>query len=47
LTGNQYHERKSDVARYRETVEYLRDSALTPRDSVHLIAEVRKAYAGE
>jgi transcriptional regulator with XRE-family HTH domain len=44
LTGNQYHERKNDVARYRETLEYLRDCALNPHDSVQYIAEVRKAY---
>ena len=46
LTGNQYLERKPDVARYRETIEYLRDSALSPRDSQVLIAEHRDAYQG-
>ena len=44
LTGNQYHERKNDLARYRETVECLRDSALNPRDSAQYIAEMRKTY---
>jgi hypothetical protein len=45
LTGNQYLERKADIARYRETVEYLRDSALSPRDSLRLISEYRESYA--
>jgi transcriptional regulator with XRE-family HTH domain len=40
LTGNQYLERKAEIARYREAVEYLRDSALSPRDSLALIAKV-------
>ena len=47
LTGNQYLERKLDIDRYRETVEYLRDSALSPRDSQVLIAERRDAYQDE
>ena len=47
LTGNQYIERKDDIARYREAVEYLRDSALSPRDSLSLITELKKAYESE
>jgi transcriptional regulator with XRE-family HTH domain len=46
LTGNQYLEKPADIARYREAIEDLRDSALTPRDSLARIDEVRKAYAG-
>jgi transcriptional regulator with XRE-family HTH domain len=45
LTGNQYHERKVDVDRYREAIDYLRDSASRPEESVLRIDEVRKAYA--
>jgi transcriptional regulator with XRE-family HTH domain len=45
LTGNQYLERKVDVSRYREAVEYLRDSALSPKDSLQRIAEYRQSYA--
>ena len=30
LTGNQYIERKADLARYREAVEHLRDSFSQP-----------------
>jgi hypothetical protein len=44
LTGIHYLERNDDIARYRETVEYLRDSALSPRDSQVLITEHREAY---
>jgi len=47
LTGNQYIERKADIARYREAVEYLRDSALSPRDSLFLITELKRAYESE
>jgi transcriptional regulator with XRE-family HTH domain len=46
LTTNLYQERKADLDRYREAVEYLRDSALSPRDSVLRISEMRRAYVG-
>lgn len=46
LSTNLYQERASDLERYREALEYLRDQALNPRDSVALIAEVQRAYAG-
>jgi len=46
LTTNLYLERDSDLDRYREAMEYLRDEALSPRDSVALIAEAQKSYAG-
>ena len=42
LRGNQYMQRKVDVDRYRETIEYLRDSALSPRDSVKFAGEMRE-----
>ena len=45
LTGNQYLEKPVDVIRYREAVEYLRDSALSPRDSVQFVTEMQKGYA--
>lgn len=47
LGGNVYYERPVDVARYRESIEYIRDSALSPRDSVQLITETRKTYVPE
>jgi transcriptional regulator with XRE-family HTH domain len=46
LTGNQYIERSADIARYREAVEYLRDSALSPRDSLQRVDQVRKMHTG-
>ena len=45
LTGNQYLEKPADLSRYREAIEHLRDAALTPRDSLGRIDEIRKAYA--
>jgi len=47
LTYNQYLEKLADVARYREALDYLCDSALTPRDSVQLVTEMQRAYAGQ
>jgi transcriptional regulator with XRE-family HTH domain len=44
LTGNQYFERKAEIARYREAIEYLRDSALNPRDSLMRMDGLREAY---
>jgi len=45
LTGNQYFERMVHINRYREAIEILRDSALSPRDSIQYVAEMReKAY---
>jgi transcriptional regulator with XRE-family HTH domain len=46
LTGNQYLQREADIARYRETIEYLYQHALTSQDSVDLIIELRKNYIG-
>jgi transcriptional regulator with XRE-family HTH domain len=45
LTANQYLERKGDVARYRETIDYLRESALGPPESVQRIIEQRESCA--
>jgi transcriptional regulator with XRE-family HTH domain len=47
LTGNQYLEKPADIARYREALDYLRDSALSPRESVQLITTMQKAYASK
>lgn len=46
LASAQYYERPTDVARYREAVEDIRDSALSPRDSLKRMAEIRETYAG-
>jgi len=40
LFSNRYQERKVEIDRYREALEYLRDAALSPRDSISLIAEL-------
>jgi transcriptional regulator with XRE-family HTH domain len=42
LTGNQYMERRADVARYRDAIERLGDSGLNPRDSVRRVNELRR-----
>lgn len=41
LVSNRYYERPVEIARYREALEYLRDVALSPRDSTALITKVR------
>jgi transcriptional regulator with XRE-family HTH domain len=47
LTGNQYHEHKAHIARYREAIDYLRDAALSPGDSISRIDEARKGFQRE
>jgi len=44
LVSQLYLERPAEVERYRETIEYLRDSALSMQDSMALIAEIRDTY---
>jgi transcriptional regulator with XRE-family HTH domain len=46
LLSNLYQERPAELARYREALEYLRDAALSPRDSLSLITKIRNTYAG-
>jgi transcriptional regulator with XRE-family HTH domain len=41
LINHQYYERSADVARYREAIDYLRDSALSPRDSVEYLKKIK------
>jgi transcriptional regulator with XRE-family HTH domain len=40
LTGNHYLGKDADIGRYREAVEYLRDTALSPRESVQRLTEI-------
>ena len=42
LAGNQYLQHRGDIARYRETIEYLRGRALNPSDSTALMIKMRK-----
>jgi transcriptional regulator with XRE-family HTH domain len=44
LTRNQYMENSADVSRYKESIDYLRYSALNARDSVKHFTEMRKRY---
>lgn len=46
LTGNLYLQRKADIDRYRETINYLRDRALSKPSSVKLIQKIRENYGG-
>ena len=43
LYTNRYLERPAEIERYREALEYLRDVALTPRESTGLITRTRNA----
>jgi transcriptional regulator with XRE-family HTH domain len=47
LTGNRYFDRKIEIDRYREAIEGARDSALSPRDSLKRLDDLRKAYLSE
>lgn len=40
LVSHLYQDRPADIARYREAIEYLRDDASSPRDSLHLISRI-------
>ncbi len=40
LFHNRYQERRVEIDRYREALEYLRDAALSPRDSISLITGI-------
>ena len=44
LSENQYLERRDEIARYRETIDYLRARALDQHDSLTLIAKARDTY---
>ncbi|MGD0239260.1 MAG: helix-turn-helix transcriptional regulator [Streptosporangiaceae bacterium] len=45
LASHQYTQRVPDVSRYRETIEYVYGSSLTPRDSISFICEKRDLLA--
>ena len=45
LTDNRYLQRADEIARYRETIEYLRGRALNVSDSIALMNEMRQSYA--
>jgi hypothetical protein len=45
LYNNLYQERPDQVERYREAIEYLRDAALSPRDSISMICKIQAYHA--
>lgn len=47
LVAHQYLDKKEDIERYREATEYLRDSALSPRESIQRIIESRDLHQGD
>jgi len=47
LAGNQYLDRKVDIARYREVIDYLYARALSPQESAKLISKARKDCIGK
>jgi transcriptional regulator with XRE-family HTH domain len=44
LTGNQYLEKPAEIARYREAIECLYGSALSPAESVKLVDQLQKDF---
>lgn len=44
LESQIYHEKPVDVTHYAESLDYLRDAALSPRDSVSLITEFQEKW---
>jgi hypothetical protein len=46
LTGNKYLERDADIARYRETIDYLHKLALSLQDSVQDLHHAGRAHRG-
>ena len=44
LLSHQYLERKNEIDRYRETIDNLRDSALSSQDSIKRITAARDMY---
>lgn len=46
LVGHLYQEKPAELERYSESLEYLRDTALSPRESAKLIEQVNAGYSG-
>ena len=44
LASHQYYEHASDIARYRQAIDYIRDHALSPRNSAQFLADIGRAY---
>ena len=46
LVNQAYQEKPDELKRYREATEYLRDAALSPRETIARIEEVQKVHQG-
>jgi transcriptional regulator with XRE-family HTH domain len=46
MISHQYYDRADEVARFREALENIHDSALSPGDSARRLAGIREEYAG-
>jgi transcriptional regulator with XRE-family HTH domain len=44
LAESQHYDRPGQIDRYREAIESIGDSALSPQGSLHRLAEIRKGY---
>ena len=47
LARDSYLDRPAELERYREALNYLRDAALSPRDSRRKIEEISVGYAAD
>ena len=47
LAHESYLDRRADLERYREALDYLRDAALSPRESRKLIEELSAGYRAD
>jgi transcriptional regulator with XRE-family HTH domain len=47
LVESQHFDRPDQIERYREAIERIRDSALSPQNSLHRLADLRKGYDAE
>jgi hypothetical protein len=47
LMGWLYLERSQDIQRYRQVHEYLRTAALSPKESIELVAEIRAHHSAK
>lgn len=47
LVAHQYLDKKEDIERYREAIDHLRDSALSPRESIQRIIKIRDSHQGD
>jgi transcriptional regulator with XRE-family HTH domain len=47
LFSNRFLKRAVEINRYREAIEYLRDAALSVRDSLNLITEIKRLHESQ